>query len=201
MIAIYGRRRLGAAWAILVYRERECLCLGWQAAAAEKCSRRALSSATPSEAWLGWGSLPRRRTGTQPDARGRRSRSRPIGGRGRETGPSLRVRKQPTGRYNPRICRNIGASRRAAAKHRLTAAPTKGICSNRTIGGSSRKRLRLSGRQDDYPLSLWAWSTHTCAIRIALSNNNNNPTYSNRERSSAKTKGKNGSNRPRKGWS
>jgi hypothetical protein len=30
---------------------------------------------------------------------------------------------------------------------------------------------------------------------------NNNPTYSKRERSSAKTNGKNGSNRPRKEWS
>jgi hypothetical protein len=30
---------------------------------------------------------------------------------------------------------------------------------------------------------------------------NNNSTYSKRERSSAKTNGKNGSNRPRKGWS
>ena len=32
----------------------------------------------------------------------------------------------------------------------------KGICSNRTIRGSSRKQLRLPGRQDDYRLSLWA---------------------------------------------
>jgi len=48
--------------------------------------------------------------------------------------------------------RNIGASTPAAAKHRQTGAPTKGICNNRTIRVSSRKQLRLPGGRDNYPL-------------------------------------------------
>jgi hypothetical protein len=67
--------------------------------------------------------------------------SHPIGGRGRETGPSLRVRKQPTGRYNrPRICRNIGASTQAAAKHRLTVAQQKEFVAMHTPPRSQKKR-------------------------------------------------------------
>ena len=40
-----------------------------------------------------------------------------------------------------------------------------------------------------------------CHSHRLIQFNNNNPTYSKRERSSAKTNGKKGSNRPRKGWS